>query len=245
MDLIAAEISAQAECRQDGLSRASLLSYGEVLRGGGAGPAMFAFCFSAARDDLSQWREYAAKGTGYSLGFETKTLSFGSHDRLQDHHFQLLPVTYDASEQEATVRAVVREASLLLDKAEGIHSDYPEHHGLMMSLSSLALAFAIAPLLACLKNPAFRAEQEWRLVHFASEGRTQQDYRVSHGTIVPYVTLRFRSAPGMYADQLPLAEVVQGPIGAPDLGRIAVQGLLATTGNPSVNVAKSTVPLRF
>jgi hypothetical protein len=35
---------------------------------------VFAFCLSSAGNLLSQWRAYSESGTGYSIGFESRTL---------------------------------------------------------------------------------------------------------------------------------------------------------------------------
>lgn len=53
---------------------------------------LYGFCFSEKPNELSLWREYGAKGSGYSIGFEPSNLYLQVADYLERNAKMMLPV---------------------------------------------------------------------------------------------------------------------------------------------------------
>lgn len=115
----------------------------------------FSFCLSEDGDLLSQWRAYAANGSGVAIGFQASTLPQVKHVPYLHANpattFGLFQVIYDRTEQDALVEALLEPIC-----AKGDHdADF--------SFGLLAAHFSSQGVLT--KNPAFKEEREWRLVY--------------------------------------------------------------------------------
>src|SRR5262249_36837228 len=102
------------------------------------------FSLSADGDLLSQWQGYCPKGGGYALGFSGPMLA-----RALGSGWSMQKCLYEKSEQEA----------LLAPLIEWTVSEAPTGPGLLESFWPRFLR--LAPLI---KDQAFKAEQEWRIV---------------------------------------------------------------------------------
>jgi hypothetical protein len=70
-------------------------------------------------------------------------------------------------------------------------------------------------------------------------------FRSSAGGLVPFVDVPLRDAAGIFADQLPLARVTQGPTSNPELADEALQMYLESLGYTiHTSVVRSEIPLR-
>jgi hypothetical protein len=75
----------------------------------------FVCCFSAAGDDLGQWRAYADNGRGYALGFDAHALeqAFDKANPLGAGHMTF-PVNYDEAQLRDMHKRIVERALPLI-----------------------------------------------------------------------------------------------------------------------------------
>lgn len=106
----------------------------------------FIFCLSSNGDVLSQWRSYAADGTGVSLGFDAAL--------LQKLAVRSAQIEYDRDTQNDFFRA-------WLLAVHEVWSTIPETKREKFLFQSAA---TMGVDLACFKNPAFSEEKEIRLI---------------------------------------------------------------------------------
>jgi hypothetical protein len=125
----------------------------------------FVTCFSADGDDVNQWMKYA-KGDGrYAIGFHAGGL-------FRDPTSGLYRVVYDKSKQEKAVNAVA-EATLRFF-VEGLNPERMKNPDLWAREFFDAWdewVYRLAPLA---KDPKWRAENEYRIVHELKAGEFPQ-----------------------------------------------------------------------
>ncbi len=103
-------------------------------------------CYSLDADVLSQWRSYADDGKGFAIGFNP-------NDMLQ-LPIRPLKVLYD---QQAQIEEL-KETIMALFEAE-------RSRGMRFGHDFMKACFPLAVDFAAFKNPAFKEENEVRLVH--------------------------------------------------------------------------------
>ena len=122
-------------------------------------PQPFIFCLSTDPDILSQWRAYAADGSGVAIGFNSEIFPMQRHlpstNAAPMMNTALWKVTYDEAEQQSIVTSLFERACSSPDNCVGQagKSDYQLVGSYMAGISPV------------LKNPAFKEEKEWRLIH--------------------------------------------------------------------------------
>jgi hypothetical protein len=190
--------------------------------------------FSGDDDSLSQWRAYGP----IAVGFPVSPLS------LHVDQSRLQPVEYDPTIQKKLVQIYVHhlvaafEADIDGDRLERLPDVYHKSDRLL----ELAVFF---------KDPAFRSENEYRLVYIdypdvlSSLGMESppRSFRAARNRIVPYVpsTDVLRSKHRDFA--LEISEVVLGPE-SDELLEQGVREFLMENGLANVTVRRSLVPLR-
>jgi len=118
----------------------------------------YVFCLSEIGDQLSQWREYASRGIGYSIGFKGTNLKRSFH-RVG---MKLVRVIYDKSEQMRLVeRIIIDTCNFLVD----IGNRYPERTDDNIIDCCDILMMALTPYTVQFKHQAFSEEREWRIVY--------------------------------------------------------------------------------
>jgi len=121
-----------------------------------------------------------------------------------------------------------------------------KHYGAIMA--DFARESFTELFLFCLtcKNPAFEEEKEWRSVPLIFFGPIERlNSREVDGIIIPYVEVLFPSLKPEKPDQLPIVEIIQGPLVEPALGENSLRMLLKKHGYDDVSVRLSKVPIRF
>lgn len=180
-----------------------------------------AFSLSTEENDLNQWRAYCPQG-GYALGFTTERLQAASAVGLTRAQFRLLRCRYTEVEQRELLGSLV----------DDIVADEPTASvNLAQALWNAFLR--VAPLI---KHPAFRHENEWRLV--CDKVRIKElSLRATKSYIMPFVPLTLE---GLFIDKI---------IVGPQLDqRMGVQGAAAAfrqTFNISTKVIRSEIPYRL
>lgn len=212
------------------------------------------FCLSEERDLLSQWRGYAADGTGVAIGFSKEYLEWLSLHFQSSNAPGFSPhkVQYDPAAHEAEVEPTYREARKLIDQGAFHHSgfrglldsrtdeeveiDRKANESMFRSLSITLLH--LLPKLYLLKSKAFREEQEWRLLSHLVRGADDKCfYRATGDRIIP-----FRQFELVEPDRKPLAEIILGPKHISPIPQ--VEEFLRQCGFESVTVLRSDATYR-
>lgn len=129
----------------------------------------FVLSLSEDGDILSQWRAYAAGGKGIALGLETSLIQVPvlhvKQDRMQGQ-MVLVNVIYDEEVQELIIEHIVHIIESIVKSVNSMKElKYkPENHPFIPSAANINMNLRyIEPLF---KNPAFREENEWRIIYF-------------------------------------------------------------------------------
>ncbi len=195
-------------------------------------------CFSAEKDDLSQWRAYGGGENGYAIGFAAEGIS--------DADAQLIRVNYSRQDHEKAAMVVGEKLlDCLLEFARQIDLDLgdPDLTQQMEGFleEQLQDATGLAPML---KDPAFKNERECRLV-CESYGWGERNLRFQQRQTLMSAHLPKRFTDKHNAGHLPIREVVIGPCRHPGVSRMSVNELLWKNGYHGVRVSMSDVPFQL
>lgn len=201
--------------------------------------AAYAVSFCVEGDQLSQWRAYAQKGTGYAVGFDT--------EQLRSAQAVLGEVVYQPDEQIRGIRPAIQKYVEDIGIWRKNLSTF-EKDQLLSLLVDLIKRFLrdTFPLFFFFKDPVFSEEREWRLVAPRAYGDVENvHFREMQGTVVPYIQIKIPTPDPIKKDRLPMVEVVQGPLTDPALGEKSLRLLLKKHKYEDVQVRQSRVPIRF
>ena len=190
--------------------------------------------FSCEDDSLSQWRAYGP----LAIGFTTRPLA------LHVDQSRLQAVEYIPEVQKKLVEIYLHHlksaysVDVSLDRLERIPDVYHKVERLL-------------ELIAFFKDPAFKSENEYRLVYIdnpevlESVGlqRPPKSFRISNGRIVPYVSSTDILPSKDRKFELEISEVVLGPE-CDELLERGVREFLDEKGLANVITRRSIVPLR-
>ena len=185
---------------------------------------IFCGCFSAAKDDLSQWRGYADDGRGVAIEVDLTEVAKRSND-----HIETFEVIYGVERQNSHLDELLR--GFLEPIKKGRLAERLGERG-----KTAHAYFQLSDFAVQCKNPAFSGEKEIRLVRraveskeiwrydeeLAHEFRYGVDFRVRRGTLVPFVEI-----------DLPLDTIRSiwfGPRFGNDMAMVAIQLLLSKEG---------------
>lgn len=199
--------------------------------------SVFATCFCQNGDALGQWRAYAGPRGGYAVGLRSQALTYngGRYPTVA-----LRRVIYDPERQNAIL-------STLLDRAmQTLRSSEAQGEGAVEAVLDF-LADHMVELVACFKHPAFKEDEEWRLLvvadtSYAGEGLGHLSFRQAGGHIVPYMDIDVSSHGG--PEMSPIAEVICGPLERADLSARAIELLLKKRAISGARVRPSALALR-
>ena len=200
---------------------------------------LFIACFSRKSDDLSQWRAYGGGEGGYAIGFKSNDL-YRPHnpDLFGDLGRILRPVVYDDATKLGILNSILNalEETFLSYISKSPNSQDP------IADFCVALSEQFRPFSAILKNFAYEAENEWRIIQYLSD-RKQLHFVGRRNIITRHLPIKFSSTPG----RLPIAGVVVGPSQHKRLNVISVRDILYKAGYDEdviSNVKESIVPYR-
>ena len=212
------------------------------------------FCLSEEADLLSQWRGYAADGTGFAIGYKLAYLEWlatQSHSGGQ-FVFGLHKVSYKDEEHDALVEPAFQEAKrwiasgafrptgqrgLLDPRSEEEITRDDDQTRTATSNASLAV-FSLISCLYRLKPYAFREEQEWRLTSMLTRSKDEVCmYRATTLQIIPY-----RSFSLLEIERQPIDEVLIGPKNPTPT--TVVREFLMRNGYGEVNVRRASASYR-
>ena len=196
------------------------------------GLEVYIFSMSHSPDSLALWYNYA-QGEGYNIGFLASDLLekgsgfSGSPDALHGY------VMYSKEKQEAVLEELLLEAFGLIGKRseEEVLDALPRH-----------FFSVIATCAAFFKNPAFKNEEEYRLVLIRKKDEEPLDveFRARNGVIIPYTTVEFEQ-------RLPISHITIGPKNNIDIAKSGIEHYLKSKGYElnQITISKSVAALRY
>jgi hypothetical protein len=179
---------------------------------------VFVTSFCEEPDLLSQWRGYAAGG--FAVGFAAEGLT--ALNRAPDAA-RLVQVDYGAESGRRRLRGLFEQLV-----AGGPYSQ-EERERLARKV--------LLPEMACVKEPSFSEEKEWRLL-VVEERPERILFRVRATAVVPYVELNL-------PEPSPVCEIVIGPSVDQQMRRRGMEQLLARRGYHCVEIRESASSLRL
>lgn len=201
------------------------------------------FCLSEEGDLLSQWRGYAADGTGISIGFSKDYLKWLGRQPADVNGFAVIQVVYDPVTQKENLKPIFDDISRLISDGaylgstlltRGLLATPDPEEDQKRKKASEQMRLILARIFSCLyahKSGAFKEEREWRLLNYllASE---ECDFRAISDRIIPY-----RNFELLEPNRHPITEVILGPKHITPAG--VIQGFLRTRGFGEVPVRRS------
>lgn len=212
----------------------------KIIHNAGLNGVLFSSSFSKDKDVLSQWRAYANDGKGYVIGFDAKYISMLP--------VRALNVIYDKKEQIKELKNVVRAIyEVEKDEIEKLGEEF------------WMTCVAMSQDLAAFKNPAFREEQEIRVLRFVNLIKSNSSLKLvdmggtSFGKEMKGVPVQFRireDSPTAFIDldftnngnKSSIKEVVIGPKNQVLQSSISI--FLETIGIGNVIVSRSEASYR-
>jgi hypothetical protein len=195
--------------------------------------------FSTRPDSLSQWRAYAAGGSGCCLGFE----SVDPWDDPKESETRTWAPTlheciYDRDKFLQRCTAALEAVLCAFETVEGVHK--PQSALLVQTAHRHILQLG-AYLTPQLKDSGYVEEAEWRLIALVPPRRHDRIHFRPHPlTTVPYFKLPM-AGPG---EQMKLSALTIGPMQDQERGDIAAQMLLERYGYSSDLVFCSRLQMR-
>ncbi|MDV4181067.1 MULTISPECIES: DUF2971 domain-containing protein [Rhizobium] len=192
------------------------------------------FCMSAEQNLLNQWRDYGADVVPYSIEFDTYVLQRSNEFTFPVY---LAKVIYEIHYQQHLLLKLI---AAIYQRAKDIPAGLEISQELKSQLLK-AVAIEILWLLYRFKNPAFAAEQEWRLISHGDSVAyyTQPRFRTSRLGVIPFY--EFRATKSL---TLPIRSVLVGPSPYSNMSNMALQQFLAAHGYGGVATNYSTIPIR-
>jgi hypothetical protein len=210
------------------------------------GISAYVACLCEKGDLLSQWRGYGAQGAGFALGMKTKYIGMYGVNRQAERDFILRRVIYSEARQRDIVSKYFDAFIELFDETL-INLGTGAWESLIPAFCQ-GFRNAAFELLVTFKHPAFEQEHEWRVIFLdrigADNGLESVKFRPSANFLVPYVEVDISAQAGGGANKLPLAEVIVGPTGNPDLSVASMKMFLRKNDFAFTEVGVSGVPLR-
>jgi hypothetical protein len=198
----------------------------------------FISCFCEDGDLLSQWRGYAGTTNGYAIGFSTEYLL-----RERPKEFHLRRVIYDQREQRSIVKTIFKEVqkeyNQILSKANTLSL---EKNSIDSDFSKM-LQNTLRECICSFKNPAFKEENEYRIVYYVSSNKHPDvvNFRISGGMLIPYIPIGWRSSESKVPS---ITSITIGPNREAELSKKSLNLLLEKYNLEYVDVRESKIPFR-
>jgi hypothetical protein len=200
---------------------------------------VFGISFSLERDALSQWRGYGG-GAGLALCFNPeKAMKLAAANGLA-----LVKCEYDQSRQVSLIKDTLRSVvAAIKSSPRPLASEVIERECLLQ----------LCPVLSKIKHPAFRDENEWRMLskvyEDAYEGTHPEKcgYRAGKSVIIPYMKVELEVDYGPDTDQrkdLGFHDVLLGPTQTKELSWKSVMNFLQSNNVKYSQITPSGAPYR-
>lgn len=238
VDLLSAEIQKELTSATMAKEKVILEEMQKLVSGTDTSSAgTFVFCFSAREDDLSQWRAYGGGESCFSIEFDVHQMLAA----LPINSATLAPCEYDPTRQETFIKDIVRCAKMFSSaeydvQPKGQRSCWVEE---FVAYYLWNVSF-FAPIL---KHPAFKDEEEWRIVHWLRpEDVERLRFQHRQSMISRHLPIYFSEPREDGYRPLPIKSVMVGPSRHRAISRIGVGDLLASKKYPQavVQAVKTT-----
>lgn len=227
--------------------------YNEIHRMPFKAGRVFVFCACSEPDLLNMWNYYVNNGSyqGYNIGLRVKELlkTFDTPNQNTIDAFQVYygNVIYDEKSQMREIRMLAKRIE------QGIQSTPDQNRAIKHA--QLRLREYINAQGAFYKHPKFKAEKEFRIIIEISDGRIPHDteeaakfvginnqkivegFCTKRGLLVPFLSV---ALPNNAIQRVTVAPMVEF-----DIAKQSIHELLAIKGIKSVQVHKSSIPIRF
>jgi hypothetical protein len=189
--------------------------------------------FSSLYDDLSQWRAYSGTGPGIALGFDPDDLAEAASMNLAT----LQRCTYDDSSQRDLLASIANQVFHQWPEQQSVKETYEQ--GIRKAVESILRVFAV--LGPRMKDAAFNAENEWRIiVDRESPIAPGWGFRRRGAMVVPYRAVKLEDS----AQELcALSSVLIGPHAHVDQTMTAAS-LLLQAHQRKWTICRTSVPFR-
>jgi hypothetical protein len=206
------------------------LNHLEKILGEPVTDGVYVCCFCAKDNLLSQWRGYAANGTGVSIELDHKEFNFLTGPDCQHGLLRLWKVFYKEDQQREII-------------AKAIEFAWKHQPNLPIEKRAQNAADAIQFFIPTFKNRDFEEENEWRLIFTPQpNAKVQPQFRTARNMLVPYYSLQKL---GWNPTQpLPITGLCIGPSTHKVLNAQSTQLLLKQRNYINVPVSVSKIPFR-
>lgn len=198
----------------------------------------FVTCFSKQRDDLSQWRAYSGGENGFAIGFTA-----GGFYRL-GARYTLVRINYDGELHRNLATKIARATLQFFREGFAKRSGAASQQWVneFMTEWDTMLSY-LAPML---KDPAFRSEQEYRVMHELNLEDLPDMKFVQKGSLISrHLPRSYTSEFGeLPSGRLPIREILVGPSRHKEISAVSVHTLLRQKGYDSVVVGVSAIPFQ-
>jgi Protein of unknown function (DUF2971) len=193
----------------------------------------FVTCFSEEKDDLSQWRAYGGSnaGEGYALAFNAGQLFSPSH--------AVARVNYDSAlHKELATKIAKATLQFISEGREKRRNEAAETQEAWVSEFLNDWIIRIGVFGPVVKDPSFRAENEYRIVHqLRTNDFPKLQFKQKKTLMSRHLPLVFQS--------LPIVEVMLGPAHSHrEISRVSINTCLQQHGYNGVPVSFSAIPFR-
>jgi hypothetical protein len=196
----------------------------------------FVTCFTDQADDLSQWRAYCGDENGYAIGFRAQGL-FGNQNSF------VARVSYNAEQHKAVAEKVAdATVQFFRDGLEKNRAASPAEWEADFVPVWTNWIGRLAPLV---KNEAFQAEHEYRVVHQLQVNEMGQvRFRPRKTLMSRHLPLSFPQPRAPRFPMLPIVGVKIGPTHHKEITRVSVDLLLMQMGYGTGHVTVSDIPFQ-
>jgi hypothetical protein len=179
---------------------------------------LYVACFTSLSDDLGQWRGYGGSDSDrFRLGIRKDSLSALQAPRPVYASVKLVKLVYDEQAQRDLIMATIQASAMRMA------------HEMVLALSHLTLRF---------KNPAFFAENEWRIaVSTLGSACEVAEFAIAGGRLKPFIELTNREG-----HRLAIEDVIVLPSRAPEQSLKAAQLVMQRNGYSPDIVHLSQIP---
>lgn len=207
---------------------------------------VYCVCFSAAEDELSQWRAYGDNAAGFAIGFKTESIRKEWGTDGQFDKFLLGQVIYDKEKQGQIAAGILEQMIHYSNSLDGEIND--NLRDIEAKFEELADPYAVV-----MKNPRFRQEEEWRLVVKPGEWNddntlqknitkaTTENFYVRGKELIHFIPFQFWE---IFEDPYPIAEIWLGPKNPAIQNERALDWYKRCAGSPHAIVRHSEASFR-
>ena len=173
--------------------------------------SLFAFSLCADGNLPVLWRRYAARGSGYCIGFGAGEL-LNNQRSATPNGPRLLRVAYDRDEQVRMVTDLIETLTTHVAVAMQRRSEAEERD--VIQNACTVFREMMTDCLACLKDSDWSEEQEWRLVFRCDRSADAELLKTRHTQEgdIPYVELDCMWGGPPWWGTLPIVTATVGPV---------------------------------